>query len=82
MLFKHLERSISYVEPFFTIRNNEIHHRTRTNKKLNFKIYFYGNNITEKDKEVAKVFCEANMNNLNTNYPEVYFYDDYKEIVI
>ena len=77
-----IERSISYVEPFFTIRNNEIHHRSRTNKKLNFKIYFYGDNITERDKEVAKVFCEANMNNLNTNYPEVYFYDDYEEIVI
>ena len=77
-----IERSISYVELFFTIRNNEIHHRSRTNKKLNFKIYFYGDNITERDKEVAKVFCEANMNNLNTNYPEVYFYDDYEEIVI
>lgn len=77
-----IERSISYVEPFFTIRNNEIHHRSRINKKLNFKIYFYGNNITDKDKEISKVFCEANMNNLNTNYPEVYFYDNYKEIVI
>lgn len=77
-----IERSISYVEPFFTIRNDEIHHKSRTDRKLNFKVYFYGKNITEKDKEIAKIFVEANMNNLNTNYPEVYFYDDYKEIII
>lgn len=74
---KILERSISYVEPFFTLRNNEIHHKTRTNKKLNFKVYFYGNNI---NKELVTKYINANMYNLNTNKPEIYFYNDYKEI--
>ena len=41
-----IERSISYVEPFFTIRNKEIHHLSRLSKKLNFKIYFYGDKDT------------------------------------
>lgn len=77
-----LERSISYVEPFFTIRNNEIHHKTRTNKKLNFKVYFYNKDITDNDKEISKILLEANIKNLNTNYPEIYFYNDYKEITL
>ena len=79
---KIIERSISFVEPFFTIRNGEIHHEVRINKKIKFKVYFYGENITEEDKKTATRFVEANMNNLNTNYPEIYFYNDYKEINI
>ena len=81
-LKKIIERSISFVEPFFTIRNGEIHHKVRIDKKINFKVYFYGENITEEDKKIATRFVEANMNNLNTNYPEIYFYNDYKEINI
>lgn len=77
-----LERSLSYVEPFFTLRNREIHHRTRTDKKLDFKIYFYGTGISDEDKKVATRLAKANMNNLNTNDVKVYFYDDYKEIRI
>lgn len=79
---KILERSISYVEPFFTLRNGEIHHKTRTNKKLNFSIYFYGPNISDEYKIVATKLVNANMNNLNTNKPNIYFYNDYKEIKI
>lgn len=79
---KILERSISYVEPFFTLRNGEIHHKMRTNKKLNFSIYFYGPNISNEDKIVATKLVNANMNNLNTNKPNIYFYNDYKEIKI
>lgn len=77
-----IERSISFVEPFFTIRNGEIHHKVRTNKKINFKVYFYGEYITEEDKNITTKFVEANMNNLNTNYPKIYFYNNYKEISI
>lgn len=79
---KIIERSISFVEPFFTIRNGEIHHKVRIDKKINFKVCFYGENITEEDKKIATRFVEANMNNLNTNYPEIYFYNDYEEINI
>ena len=35
---KIIERSISFVEPFFTIRNGEIHHKVRIDKKINFKV--------------------------------------------
>lgn len=77
-----LERSISYVEPFFTIRNKEIHHQSRSLEKLNFKIFFYGNKITTNDKKVAEVLIKANMKNLNTSSPIFHFYKSYKEITI
>ena len=38
--------------------------------------------LLKKIKKIATRFVEANMNNLNTNYPEIYFYNDYKEINI
>ena len=77
-----LKRLLKEAYHFFTIRNGEIHHKVRIDKKINFKVYFYGENITEEDKKIATRFVEANMNNLNTNYPEIYFYNDYKEINI
>lgn len=77
-----LERSISYVEPFFTLRNNHLHHKVRTKKKLIFKVYFYNERITDEDKEVSKRLVLANMDNLNTQNPEIFFIDDYKEIIL
>lgn len=77
-----LERSISYVEPFFVMRDNEIHHKTRTDKKINFKVYFYNNYINEMTKETASKLVKANQKNLNTNEPEIYFVSDLKEIKI
>lgn len=75
-----LERSISYVEPFFTIKSKEIHHLSRTSKKLNFKVYFYGDKINSDDKRIAEVLVKANMKNLDTIYPAFYFCNSYKEI--
>ncbi|MGM9881438.1 MAG: flavodoxin family protein [Bacilli bacterium] len=77
-----LERSISYVEPFFTIRNNEIHHKARTDKKLNFKVFFYGDDISDIDKKTVTKLVLANQKNLNTKDPEIYFINNIKEIKI
>lgn len=79
---KILERSISFVEPFFTIREKEIHHKVRTNKKINFKVIFYGKKINTYKKETAIKFVNANKKNLNTESPEIYFVKDIKEIKI
>ena len=79
-----LERSISYVLPFFTVRNKSIHHKVRIDKKLKFKVYYYGDDITEFDRYVADKFvnANANANNLNTEKPKIYFYKDYGDINI
>lgn len=76
-----LERSISLLEPYFTYRNKEIHHKTKTSKKLYFRIHFYGE-TSDEEKEVAESLVKRNAINLNTREPEVYFYNNYKEINI
>ena len=76
---KILERSISYVKPYFTIRDNEIHHKVRNSKKLIFKVFFYGN-INENDKDTATKLVYANKRNLNTHNPEILYTNNIKEI--
>ena len=74
-----MERSISYVKPFFTLRDGEVHHDVRSDKKIDFKIYFYGD-VTESDKEIAYALANANQKNLNTKRPEVMFFKTKEEI--
>lgn len=59
-----LERCIGYVLPFFTIRNNEIHHESRYRKKLKFSTYFYGD-ISREDRKCLETLVKANYVNLN-----------------
>lgn len=61
-----LERCIGYVLPFFTIRNNEIHHESRYKKKLKFSTYFYGD-ISRLDKKCLEMMVKANSINLNAS---------------
>ena len=73
-LKRFLERCIGYVLPYFTIRNGEIHHKTRYSHKLKISIYLYGN-IDNQDKTVLSDLIKANMinfdiNDFNINYIE------------
>lgn len=74
-----LERCIGYVLPYFTIRNNEIHHESRYDKELKLSTYFYGD-ITEEDKKAVSKLVGANAINLNASEYEVNYIDDLKEI--
>lgn len=76
-----LERSIGYVEPYFTLRQGEIHHLSRTDKKLDFTIVVYGN--TEKlDRELLRRLAIANMNNINTNIPDIRFVEKEEDVLL
>lgn len=76
-----LERSIGYVEPYFTLRNGEIHHLSRTDKKLDFTVNIYGN--TEKtDRALLRRLAIANMNNINTNIPDIRFLKKWEDVVL
>jgi len=61
-----LERCIGYVLPYFEIRSNEIHHRSRYNKKLKLSTYFYGD-ISNEDQKCVDKLVKANAINLNAN---------------
>ncbi|ALF25492.1 flavodoxin family protein [Fusobacterium nucleatum subsp. nucleatum ATCC 23726] len=64
-----LDRSIPYLLPFFKIKNKEMHHTIRYKKNLYFELYFYGEDIADEEKEIAKNMVKANCINLNvTNF--------------
>lgn len=74
-----LERCIGYVLPYFTIRNNEIHHESRYEKKIKFSTYFYGD-ISLEDKETLEYLVKANSINLNASEYEITCISDLKEL--
>lgn len=75
-----LERCIGYVLPYFTIRNSEMHHKSRYDKKLKLVSYFYGD-IDEEDKKSADILVKANAVNLNASEYQVKYFKNIKEIV-
>ena len=76
---KVLERCIGYVLPYFTIRNKEIHHKSRYDDKLKLSVYFYGE-INEYDKFCIDKLVKANGINLNASSSNIHYYSNIKEI--
>ena len=67
-----LDRSISYVLPFFEIRNGEMHHGERYHNDLTISALFYGD-LTEDEKRTAESLVKANAVNLNAALGKVHF---------
>ena len=67
-----LERCIGYVLPYFTTRNNEMHHKTRYDNQIKLKGIFYGDINSQEKKNLYKLI-KANAINLNASPYEVYF---------
>ncbi len=75
-----LDRSISYIHPYFTFRNGEMHHRRRYDNHIDLKVYFYGEDITEQEKQTADRLVRANSVNLDCSTENVTFIGDISEI--
>lgn len=74
-----LERCIGYVLPYFTIRNKEIHHQGRYDKKIKFSAYFYGD-ISKEDEVCLEKLVKSNAVNLNAEEYQIYLCKDLKEL--
>ena len=72
-----LDRSIPYLLPFFKIKNKEMHHTIRYKNKLYFEVYFYGENISDEEKEIARDMVKANCINLNITDFKVSFFESF-----
>lgn len=68
-----LDRSISYVSPYFVIRKGEMHHKERYHKNLTISAIFYGDDMAEMEKDTSRNLVAANALNLNGNVGEVHF---------
>jgi multimeric flavodoxin WrbA len=77
---KVIDRSISYVHPYFEIRNGEMHHRARYNNHFDLKVWFYGEDITEQEKQTAEKLIQANAINLDCTSQRIAFVQDISEI--
>ena len=75
-----MDRSISYVHPYFQIRNGEMHHRRRYDNEIDMQVWLYGENITDKEKETAKKLIKANGINLGCNVSKITFNDTIEEM--
>lgn len=76
---KVLERCIGYVLPYFTIRDNEIHHKSRYKEKIKLSTYFYGE-IIEEDKICVHNLVKANSINLNADKYSIKYVHNLKEL--
>jgi multimeric flavodoxin WrbA len=75
-----LDRSISYVHPYFEIRKGEMHHKRRYDNPFNLQVIFYGENITEKEKQTAVKLVEANSVNLECKVQGISFIKSLAEL--
>lgn len=75
-----MDRAISYIHPNFCIKNGEMHHKRRYDNKITISAYFYGNDISEAEKETAKKLIQANAVNYDGNVGQVIFLQDKAEL--
>ncbi|WP_346940776.1 flavodoxin family protein [uncultured Clostridium sp.] len=75
-----LDRSISYIHPYFVIRNGEMHHRRRYKNHIDMKVCFYGENITEKEKQTGEKLVKANSINLDCDISSISFVNSIEEM--
>jgi len=68
-----LDRSISYIHPYFQIRNAEMHHQRRYDNVIKIRAFFYGDHITQEEKNTAKSYVEAVCINLDAQFEEIRF---------
>ena len=71
-----LDRSISYILPYFVLRKKEMHHKSRYVNRLKIQVFFYGEEITEEEKKTANKLVMANAINLNATVKKVAFSSD------
>ncbi len=74
------DRAISYIHPDFVIRKGEMHHRRRYKNVIALSAHFYGENISDVEKETAKNLIGANADNYDGLVKGVYFYKSVEEL--
>ncbi|HCC00989.1 MAG TPA: flavoprotein [Ruminococcaceae bacterium] len=68
-----LDRSISYIHPYFIIKEHEMHHRARYQHHFNLRAWFYGPDIRDVERETAHQLVQANATNLQCPQQEILF---------
>lgn len=75
-----LDRSISFLLPYFMYKNRETHHKNRYDNHFTLSVYFYGNDITKAEQETATELVAANSINFHCHENHVSFYPDLQSV--
>ncbi len=75
-----LDRTISYASPHFEMRKGEMHHKRRYENVIGLTAYFYGENITENEKQTATDIVSANSINYDGKVNEVLFFNSADQV--
>lgn len=75
-----LDRSLPYLHPFFTIRNNEMHHRLRYDHHFALSALFYGKGLSEEEMETASDWVHAVAVNFGCTVRRVEFRETPEEL--
>ncbi|WP_405104268.1 flavodoxin family protein [Paenibacillus sp. FSL K6-1217] len=75
-----LNRSISYVLPYFVTRKGDTHHRNRYDHQFALSVHFYGDDITEAEQDTARTLVAANSINFYSTGNNVYFHNSPRSI--
>ena len=74
------DRAIAYIHPDFVLRGGEMHHKRRYKNVISLSAYFYGEDITEAEKETARDMIQANADNYDGKVKGVHFLKEAKEL--
>lgn len=75
-----IDRALSYIHPNLVMRNGEMHHKRRYSNKFKMNIWFYGEDITEKEKETARKLINANEVNYDSYQSNIVFVKSINEM--
>ena len=75
-----LDRAISYVQGDFVTRKGEMHHKRRYTNVIALTAHFYGEDITDAEKETARNLMEANADNFDGVVKAVHFHQSAEEL--
>lgn len=70
-----LDRSISYLLPFFKTVGGETHHQPRYKKELSLSVYFYGESVSPREIETANELVKTNCRNFYISDYKTAFYE-------
>jgi multimeric flavodoxin WrbA len=73
-------RSISYLLPYFIVRDGLTHHPSRYDNNYTLAVHFYGEDITEAEKNTAKGMAKASGACFNSAGTDVFFHKSPQEI--
>lgn len=74
------DRAISYAHPDFVIRGGRMHHKRRYKNIISLSAYFYGDGITQAERDTAEKIVRANADNYDGRVKAVRFFGSAGEL--